>query len=423
MFEMEAWLKGLRSFFDLRHLPMSEVERSGLLDRSFAPEIRIVRSAVQCCERRASEVIRYGQACAVQFETFLEAQFRKDSVLDYHVNKILEQPTPADSLARLLESLNDVRVLIDALALEKQNFQIFHALGRGFRRDLKSCRYVDMLISQRFRVQYDRIQNPALTAVMRGIAEEKIRHEVALALLHLFRLLRYLKLIAGEMDSERPVRHLVVVFSLVHEEMDQLSDFLKSRFLKGREAGHNLRNSAELIVYSLRMESQRAMQRELVGVARDPEIPAIYGRIESCHGLLRNCFQSCVVTLLQTFDRHLDARSVFPAMKETLQQAEKLKQDLWDLRQFMRDLLEKREELDSHRIVERVSAFRESSLRDLMYRDWDEFERFSDALATAGDRMEIRTLLKKFGSYLETLIEEVSKRSVFRSGDAESFTG
>jgi hypothetical protein len=125
------------------------------------------------------------------------------------------------------------------------------------------------------------------------------------------------------------------------------------------------------------------------------------------------------VTLLQTFDRQLKAKSVFPSMKETLQHAEKLKQELWDLRQFMRELLEKKEELDSHRIVERVSAFRESSLRDLMYRDWDEFERFSDALITAGDRMEVRTLLKKFGSYLETLIQEVSKRSVFRSSDAE----
>ena len=31
LFELETWLKGLRSFFDIRHLPLSESERSGLL--------------------------------------------------------------------------------------------------------------------------------------------------------------------------------------------------------------------------------------------------------------------------------------------------------------------------------------------------------------------------------------------------------
>ena len=98
LFELEAWLKGLRCFFDIRHLPLSENERSGLLDRSFAPEIHLVWDAVQRCERFASEVIRYGQPCQVEFETFLETQLRRDSVLDYHVNKILEQPTPTESL-------------------------------------------------------------------------------------------------------------------------------------------------------------------------------------------------------------------------------------------------------------------------------------------------------------------------------------
>ena len=419
LFELETWLKGLRSFFDLRHLPLSETERSNLLDRSFASEINLIRNAVQSCERCASEVIRYGQPRQVEFETFLETQLRKDSVLDYHVDKILEQPTPTESLRRLLESLNDFRVLIDALRMEKQNYQLFHTLGRSLRRDLKGCRYVDMLLSQRFRVQYDRIQNPVLSTVMRGIAEEKIRRDIALTLLYLFRLLRYLKLIAHEMNGERPVRHLLVVFSLVHEDMEHLSDFLKSRFLKGREAGHSLRNSAELIVYSLKMESQRALERELIGVAQESEIADVYTRIGSSHALLRNCFQSCVVTLLQAFDRQLEAKSVFPSMIDRLQQAEKLKQDLWDLRQFLRNLMEKKEELDSHRIVERVSAFRESSLRYLMYRDWGEFERFSDALVAATGRMEIRTLLKKFGSFLETLIQEVSKRSVFSRSDAE----
>jgi hypothetical protein len=49
-----------------------------------------------------------------------------------------------------------------------------------------------------------------------------------------------------------------------------------------------------------------------------------------------------------------------------------------------------------------------------MYRDWAEFEAFSDALAISTNFIEIRTHIRKFTGFLETLIQEVSKRSVFQ---------
>jgi len=47
-----------------------------------------------------------------------------------------------------------------------------------------------------------------------------------------------------------------------------------------------------------------------------------------------------------------------------------------------------------------------------MYRDWEEFQRFSDSTITASNPIELRILLRKFVSFLETLVQEVSKRGI-----------
>jgi len=415
LFELETWLRGLRAFFDVRHLPLGDTDKNNLVSRSFAPEIRIVRQTLQECWRCASEVAELGQPEILEFEAFIESQMGRDNILDYHVGKILEQPTPMDSLAALMDGLDDLRVMIDALDdSEAQDYQLFLSVGRTYGRTIKSCRYIEMLLSQRFKLQYDKVDNPVPSTILRGITEPQTRRDVALALLHLYRFLKYLGLVSRELSQDRPLRHCVTIFSLLHEEMDHLCAFLRTRFLKARDAGHGLLNASELIVYSIRMESHRAFDRELLLLSRAVEAPPIYTTIENCHGLLRNCFQSNIITLLQAFDRKFDGRTLFPSMVHSLENTQKLRKDLWDLRQYLKSVLERREELDLNGVLEKLTTFRETSLRLLMYRDWGEFEQLSDTLVAASDGLEARTHLRKFISFLETLLQEISKRSVLQ---------
>jgi hypothetical protein len=412
LFGLESWLKGIRSFFNIEHLPLLEAERAELLNRSFAYEIAIVRQAVQICESCAGAVLMTGRADKFEFEELIETQMRKDRILDFHISRIVEQLTPSDSVSQLLESLNDLRVTIDALKSPPYlDYQLFLSLGRSFQRDLKNCRYIDMLLSQRFRLQYDLIDNKSLTGMLRSISEESLRRNVALALLYLFRFLRYLRLISADINRDRPLRQHLVIFSLLHEEMENLAGFLKARFLKGKSVAGELRSAAELIAYSLKTESQRVFARELVFVSREVEPSHIHTRIETSHGLLRNCYQSCILTLVQAVDRDFDAASLFANRSENMAAAERTRQELWNLRQWLSDILRNREELDSDGIIERITFFRDSSMGSLMYRDWAKFEDFLDTLATSGNLIEIRTRMRQFVGYLEALIQEVSKRS------------
>ncbi|MBN1571197.1 MAG: hypothetical protein JXA73_25400 [Acidobacteria bacterium] len=415
LFEMETWIKGIRSFFGIDHLPLTAVDRSEIVARNFLPEMRVVRQAILTCESCACEVMKPKVGEKLEFEEFLDIQMRKDRMADFHISRMVEQLTPADSLAQLMVSLNDFRIAVDAYReLDVMDYQLFLSMGRAFERELKNCRYIDMLMSQRFRLQYDLIENKSLANVLQSIQEDAVRRNIALALLYLFRFQKYLDLVHIALDKDRPLKQFLVIFSLLHEEMGILSDFLRARFLRNRDAGNSLRNAADLIAYSLKTDAQRVMENELIYIARETNPVPVYTRIENSHGLLRNCCQSGILTLIQSLDKDFDPAILFPSRTDNLISSERLRQSLWDLRQWLTDVLSNKEDLDSNKIIERLALFKDASLRSLMYRDWAEFEAFSDALAISTNFIEIRTHIRKFVGFLEMLIQEVSKRSIFQ---------
>jgi hypothetical protein len=123
---------------------------------------------------------------------------------------------------------------------------------------------------------------------------------------------------------------------------------------------------------------------------------------------LLNCCQCGMTTLLQALDPRLEPRSVFPSIRDEVLQAQKLKANLWGLQQFMTDTLRRREELNSQRIAERLTAFRAATLAELMYGYRDEFELACDGIVTANDRTRARIQIGRFIKLLERMMQEVA---------------
>jgi hypothetical protein len=214
---METWLKGIRSFFRTEHLPLSAAEKAELARRSFAAEIGVVRQAVQICEIQAFNVMKPIMGGKLEFEEFIELQMRKDRMPDFRLSRMVEQLTPRDSVAQLLACLNDLRVTIDAFKDNTgMDYQLFFSLGRLFDRELKSCPYIDMLLSQHLRIQYDLVENTHLASVVHSISEDAVRRNVAIALLYLFRFLKYLTIVATDLTRDQPLQKQLVIFSLLH---------------------------------------------------------------------------------------------------------------------------------------------------------------------------------------------------------------
>ncbi len=412
LFEFETWLRGLCAFFDYKHLPLSEADRAGLVARSFEPEIRIARLALGECERCAITLSHLGQEPAAPMSP-ADAAANRSAAVDFNPGAVLRQSTPMDSLSRLIGAIDDLRSLIEGSDNPaRQDLRLFLSLGRFFRRELHNCHYVDMLLGQRFRSLYDSMDNPALSMVVKSIPEEHLRRNVALVLLHLNRCLRYLALVSEAMRADRPLKRFLVHFALLHEQAELICELIRSRLLKERRGSSRLWTAAELLIHSLRSETQYALERELVSVPLEIDPSEVYRKFENSHGVLRICYQSCIVTLVQAFDEKMDGKTLFPSMVEGLSQGQKLQKELWDLRQELKTELARGAGFDLGAVLDRIAQFRESSMRHLLYQDLGEFENLSGALITAGDGSEVRSLLRQFVSFLETLSQEVSKRSV-----------
>jgi hypothetical protein len=414
LFELETWLRGLHSFFDIRHLPLNDAERTDMLERSFAPEIGIAHQALMHCDRCASELLQRAQKDNA-LSAATAAHLRRGRVEEQGIGGLLRQMSPEDSLAELTSCLNDLRTLIETLdGGGSHTLRVYLSLGRTFQRQIQFCRYVDILLSRRLSIHYDRIEDPVLANALHSIRDSNTRRNVSLALLHLFRFLKYLRFVADHKAADLPLRRTLVIFSLLHQEMGRFAEFLKLKFLRDRTIGRALRNVAGLIYYSMKSEAHRVLGRELIPVSRTNDASLIYVCIENSHGLLQNCYQSGIVTMVQAFNKDFEPKRVFASMADDLQRTQKLRQDLWDLRQHMQDALDLHLEMDASIILERLASFRETSLRNLMYKDWGEFEKLADSLMGAANSGEVRTMLRQFVGFLETLVQEVSKRSILR---------
>jgi len=416
LFELETWLKGIRSFLNIEHLPLAEEEKEDLLNRSFLSEIRIVRQVIEICENHAYAVMRFSEAETFEIEQIVENQIRKDRILDSQIGHLLEQMTPGDSISKLLDSLNDLRVSIDAYQkLQNPGYQLYLALGRSYRQELKSCRYIDMLISQRFRMQYDLIENRSLTNALRSISDEQIRRNTALAILYLFRLIKYLNLIHEDLLRDRSLRHHMVIFSLIHEEMGDVAIFLKKHFLKGKDPGQKLRNAANMAAYSLKTEARKVLSKELVFISRETDPTRIYTSIENSHGFLQNCCQSNIFNFVSALGGDYDESDFFPKRVERIADSENIRHNLWDLREWLLNIIDNEPSPDPNSIIKHLRTFKDTYTQALMYRDWVEFENFLETLTISNNASEILIHMNKFLDFIEDLIQEVSKRGIYKT--------
>jgi hypothetical protein len=201
LFELETWLKGLGSFLDVRHLPLSERERAQLIGRNFAPEIQVVRRAIQMCENCAAEIIKLGSADEFELELFIASQMRKERFSRHPATWGMDEASPMESITKLMDGLSDLRVLTEIRSENaRQNFRIYLSLQRSYHQVLRNCRYLGMLLGQKFRLEYDLIDNPTLSSALRSIPEKMLRRKAARALLHFYRCLRYLGLVSCELN-------------------------------------------------------------------------------------------------------------------------------------------------------------------------------------------------------------------------------
>jgi hypothetical protein len=419
VFELEMWIKCFDRFFRPRNQPSEDGEIKRFLLKDFREELAIVRDVTLRMSFLASEILSHEHSNLLQFDKYISNSLKREYVMDNFLNRLLSQSTPDDSLALLLETLSDLRAIMDDLVmLPEVTFKTFTSMGKLINREIKQCHYIEMLVAFKFKVHYDRVENPAIAALIKSVNHEGLRQDLAKVFLELFRLLRYLEFIERDLAQDRPLKNSLLVFSLINSELRMLFDLIETRICKHPELSHRCVESLDASIFAISQEIRKVFSYELVGLVYLRHAPPIFAKVENSHGLLKNSIQQSIVQISQAFDPNFDGAQVFSTLTTRLEQSRKLLQEIASLVENVKQI----EEVADHESVQplliSLNHFRETSLKYLMYKDWEEYERFVEEVESSKTRENLRFALHRFRIFMEALKGEVSKRAVLQQAMA-----
>ena len=121
-----------------------------------------------------------------------------------------------------------------------------------------------------------------------------------------------------------------------------------------------------------------------------------------------------IVQISQAFDSNFDGRKIFSALVTRLEQSKKLLSEIASLLTFIGNFEKMPDYQALPLLLKTFDTFRESSLKYLMYKDWEEYENFVEEVRTSKTPESLRFTLHRFRIFLDALSGEVGKRSVLR---------
>nr|AXL06097.1 hypothetical protein [uncultured bacterium] len=253
-----------------------------------------------------------------------------------------------------------------------------------------------------------------LAALVESLSPAAVSETMRRVFVDLARLLDYLRLIEKKVQQNQLLASTFSVFNNIQKESLALIEHIEASISNLEGANEELLSTLDGVSYAIGHEIGRVYGFELVGIS-DPHSPPIRAKLERAHGLLRNCFQQSTITLTQVFDTALDGEELFNDFQARREEALVLYRDLWNLVHLARRADKECDQFSVALLLAHLKRFRDGSMCFLMYKDWEEYERFVKRVAAARRVLEIGPALEGLACYLETLLGQVRLRSVLAS--------
>lgn len=249
----------------------------------------------------------------------------------------------------------------------------------------------------------DRIDDPVALGLAQTIFDE------------ILRVFSRLNLIGSNLNKLDTLMENLSILEVLHFEIRCLLEYVETKAMKTPGISERLQEVLDGISYGISHDLKRVFERELIGEIKEQSTPVVYGKILHTHGLLTNCFQQSLITLLQVFNPTLDPVHIFDDFEERLRQSLLLCSDLAALMRVVRQAEADPTPDMLHAVVQHALKFRDGSMQYLMYRDWRGYERLALALITSIETNgDSRDLMNQFRCYLEVLYGHVKMRAVLR---------
>jgi hypothetical protein len=381
LFELEVLLKGLACFANPRNHP-GPPRKTPVVGQDFREHTALVREVLgriaECCRLLLVERDR-----AFVFQRYLETVLPDDRTRTQLVGQSFTQDTPERSLFALRQAMTNLLEVTAGLArLQRLPFRLFYALLRVVQREIAQNVYFNPLHALEFRPEFDRIINKQMLELVRAVPGEQARRLVALAVLSLFRMLRYLLLaeaFAGEVTEtpKRSTANVYVILSVLRSDARALAGHFRRRAGQILACGfdtdvfrvsapelpahyerllaraHELRDikaALGVVAANLRLEMRRAFERDFPSLDATPSPDELRSAVRRLTTNLRPAFQNAIIFIGTSLGARLDIGGVFDEETSRRVLSERLRRDVWMFGQIVRAFAVKGRAVDSSRV-------------------------------------------------------------------------
>jgi len=224
--------------------------------------------------------------------------------------------------------------------------------------------------------------------------------------------LRYLGIVGRMMRDDEPIKPALLILSAVHDQARGMIDHINLRLARNPNEEASLFNSLDSASYGASLELKKVFQQELRGIVGALPPTSVFARTETAYSLLLDSFQQILLDLAKTIEPSATLFDFFPRFQIKLDQSLILREHLWAILKAVRTAEESPVKEKVSHLKQELADFVTITIRFLHYKDEETFERFNEEVHAALDKKDLVPVLHRFGAYLETLFGQVCMRSV-----------
>jgi hypothetical protein len=374
LFELEILLKGLACFSNPRNHP-GPPRRAPVVAIDFGSHLTYWRDGAARVVHLARLLLGPRDRSFV-FQRYLETVLPEDAARTQLAREGMSQNTPEESLFALRHALTQSLEVADGLLRSPRiPYRLFYALLSIAQREIQRNAYFNPIRALEFRPEFDRIASNDVLELIANVPGGGAHRLVALTFLSLFRMLRYVRLIANL--AERPIDdkrqaagRIYLVLAVLRSDARALSGYLRKRtgvaLAEGFEEdlfataapdlasrhdallsiGHRLigiKASLEGIAASIRLEMRRTFEHDLPAPDAGFSDEEVRLRFRRATIELRPALENKILFLGKALGVRLHENGVFDSEAAKRETSERLRRDVWMFAQIVRAFASKAE--------------------------------------------------------------------------------
>ena len=406
IFNLGLWLSGLESFLNIQNHSFAEDSRTKAVSRDWTKELRLTHSTILLC---SSLTFQLAQAFKNQhlsgdeeFSLLTDSNSALES-LDISNEEIFELSTVLRDAVLLGEGL---------LRAAPMKFVEWTAWSNSLTVKLKKVSAFDKFVKSAEKTGDNFLPPKVSELLAKKSVPAAIQADLQRVLPRIAKILKWLSVIEEMVIHDKPLKPALLIFASLYEHIQELTSYINNRLLRFPNQEDELYGALDGAAYVASIELRKVYQHELNGVTEIRPTPQARARIEASQGLLNDSFQQTLIGFARLLDPTIEAHDVFPIFSEKLNASIVLRQDLWEL---LRDVQAAEQTVENYPLEDlgkKLAKFVQTSMRHLMYKDWETFERFVEEIIRTTNKNDLTPILHRFGAYLETLFGQVKMRSV-----------